>query len=143
MELMMDDVRLKELRALCDAATPGPWRRGAVEHHHVFCPHPGALAPELGRVLLRMNEYFPHADDATFIAAASTALPEALDEIERLREALRIAMRRWFDESPSDVYDPDTYEEVDVMLDGPHEWSGDDWKRCKAALLGLPPAGSR
>lgn len=73
-------------------ATPGPWRQGNVETYHVFCPYADALAPELGRVLLRMNTHFEHEADTAFIAAARTREPllaKALlaerKEMERLR----------------------------------------------------------
>lgn len=59
-------------------ATPAPWREGTVERFHVFAPntHPEAMGPE--RVLLRMNEHFPHVDDARLIAALRNAAPEML-----------------------------------------------------------------
>jgi hypothetical protein len=131
--------RLKELRALCDAAQPGPWRYSGDKDGRIDTGPPDITDWEDGYVIYGVDR----DEDARFIVAARTALPEALDEIERLREALRVAMLRWFHEAPCGVYDPDEYEDVEAMLDGPTENSNADWKRCKAALLGEPPAGSR
>lgn len=84
----MTDADIKRLRALCEAATPGPWTAQtvcdtdsddwcAVGPTHLYAdddpavddgdPHPAAEA------------------DAAFIAAARTALPALLDEVEGLR----------------------------------------------------------
>jgi DNA repair ATPase RecN len=70
--------RIVELRKLCEAATPGPWK--------VFHLIKGAYE------VCRRDDYarggicVPHRqDNAEFIAAAREALPAALDEIEQLR----------------------------------------------------------
>lgn len=93
---------VRAARALCDAATKGPWY--------------ASVAPIDERVsdidyvvetddLLISGVYSggPHDDllaqpDAEFIAAARTLLPAALDEIERLRAALA-AERKACDEA--------------------------------------------
>lgn len=59
----MTNDEIKRLRTICDAATPGPWP--ATES-----------AIELD------------GSDAMFAIAARTALPAALNEIERLRSAV-------------------------------------------------------
>lgn len=88
----------QHLRQLAEAATPGEWRQGSVEKYHVFveCRDAEALGTE--RVLLRMNTWFPHEDDAAWIAAASpTTVIALLDELTALRaardEACALALR--------------------------------------------------
>ena len=69
------------------AMTPGPWRHGSVERHHVFCSEGdrSLLCPEAGRVLLRMNEHFPHDSDAAGIVALRNAAPALIAEVRALR----------------------------------------------------------
>ena len=77
---------IKRLRELCEKATPGPWTVIGEDSWNVKgFPQVEMNTPDV--------HYFPvHNDaDAQFIAAARTALPEALDEIERLRKALKLA----------------------------------------------------
>jgi len=91
----MTNDRIKELRALCEAATPGPW---VVTRHNWECGSINWLAANDrdvdGNFYAHIQdgaggdpgERNPRAkQDAAFIAAARTALPEALDEVERLR----------------------------------------------------------
>jgi hypothetical protein len=71
--------QIDELRRIADAATPGPWS--------TTWAGDTLSGPADARNL-------PHGypEDAAFIAAARTALPESLEEIERLRaevEAMR------------------------------------------------------
>lgn len=75
--------RVAELRALADAATPGPWEYGTA----MCCPDMGWVDGPSGRVcgLATKSTHGMNAEDAEFCAASRTALPEALDEIERLR----------------------------------------------------------
>lgn len=79
----MTPERIKELRTICDAATPGPWSVSFGED-------------EIGSMVYGLEEVeeFTSRDsldfqqvnaDWSFIAASRTALPEALDEIERLQ----------------------------------------------------------
>lgn len=75
--------RIAELRALCDAATKGPWR------HSSEGAGWAVLGPEWEH-LVQLGELDTDLDLAVFIAAARTALPEALDEIERLRKSLMV-----------------------------------------------------
>ena len=77
---------------LAGKATPGEWWQGAVERHHVFAErgNPSLIAPEAGRVLLRMSEHFPaYAHDAAAIVAlrnAAPAIAALADECERLAD---------------------------------------------------------
>jgi len=82
---MEPDLDLDDLEAKARAATPGWRRQGTVEKHHVFIQHDHGIAPELGRVLLRMNEHFPYEADAAFVAACSPDVVLAL--VERVRRA--------------------------------------------------------
>jgi hypothetical protein len=65
--------RVAELRALCEAATPGPW-----EHDGSRCVY---VPEEYSRRPLVVAEWKPNA---ALIAAARNALPDLLDEVERL-----------------------------------------------------------
>lgn len=103
----MTPARLNELRALCDAATEGPWKTCGASDDRCKCghvwsrPRDGHIATAMhidqyakddpGR--LEAEELVPHDLDemvgnARFIAAARTAIPELLDEIERLKKLI-------------------------------------------------------
>ena len=91
------------------AMTPGPWRHGSVERHHVFCSEGdrSLLCPEAGRVLLRMNEHFPHDSNAAGIVALRNAAPALIAEVRRLRALLQVLARaasRYV--PPGDASDP-------------------------------------
>jgi len=73
---MMTDDRIKQLRALCEAATDGPWDSARDGVWRWYGDNSECVAGHLTN---------PMAPDAAFIAAARTALPEALDDVERLR----------------------------------------------------------
>ncbi len=77
-------IDVAKMRALCDAATSGPWTY----------ENDGTI----GGILVRPSHGRPHrhdsAEDAAFIAAARTAVPELLDEIERL-QSTEYAMEQW------------------------------------------------
>lgn len=80
----MTDDEIKAARALCEAATPGPWAfmneaypwvAGAVDED-IACPS----------TVIEFNECGEQAhSDARFIAAARTLLPAALDALEQAR----------------------------------------------------------
>lgn len=94
---MPDPVDIPAARALCNAATPGPWR-AELNHDH----------PTKAPVLWDQREYFagfywrchvPDKEaesiaqleqDATFCAAARALLPLALDELEAARERIAV-----------------------------------------------------
>lgn len=71
---------LDAIRALAEAATPGPWRVGDggdyFEWEVVIAPHLPTL---------ELSESADGAEDAAFIAAARTAVPALLAEVDRLR----------------------------------------------------------
>lgn len=85
---MLTDERLAEIEALARKATVPTWRQGTVWTACIMVPHHEGLAGPGGeRVLLRMNEHFPHEDDCAFIGAMQ---PEtALAMVAELR-SLRI-----------------------------------------------------
>ena len=74
--------RIAELLALCEKATPGPWTRA---HAQVEEPRGAVASMEWGDGLMEKEA----VSNAALIAAARTALPAALNEIERLRAYLR------------------------------------------------------
>lgn len=83
------------LRALAEAATRPPWEAAEVIHDNelianVIRTRDGFL-PSVQQGDYATIDYTP--EDAAFIAAARTALPEALAEIERLRAEVA-ALRR-------------------------------------------------
>lgn len=79
----MTPEQIAKAREIIAAATPGPWETkvydtgawGVVETN------------ELEQFRYDLTEP-PNKDDAKFISAARTLLPEALDEIERLQKEL-------------------------------------------------------
>ena len=111
----MTAVKLLELRALADAATPGPWfvqADGSVLG--IFGPKMAAYNDEPEQEWREVQivetdggHYPPRWNDAAFMAAARSAVPALLDRVEELeaelREAIRIAtdlnanMGRWTD----------------------------------------------
>ena len=77
----MTDERLAELRALSDKATPGPWFFDD-EDGHIYT---GGDFAVLNYATTRLES---PDDDAPFIAASRTAIPELLDAIERVKKAV-------------------------------------------------------
>lgn len=83
--------RIAELRALAEKATPGPWHWRSTYDDGEW-PHLLGAKFENGvqvRVLEASDvdgcvDLLVDGYDSAFIAAARTALPEALDEVERL-----------------------------------------------------------
>jgi regulator of replication initiation timing len=81
---------MKKLRELCEKATPGPWN--IFEDFSSLEIHAGEVLTKASGVIqanwvcsvedVDANGNNNHSNDAEFIAAARTALPEALDEIE-------------------------------------------------------------
>lgn len=71
----MTPKRIAELRALCEKATPGPWYESMTYTPSVF-PKDSTTAVAFDLLKTDMN----------FIAAARTAVPELLDEIERVQK---------------------------------------------------------
>lgn len=86
--MSFDASEIARLRALCAAATPGLWR----DYFKVTTPDATvvvAYGPECS------SKWPDGRATAEFIAAARTALPAALDEIERLRGCLGKAVCVW------------------------------------------------
>lgn len=85
----MTPERRAEYRRLADAATPGPW-----EWSHLLNPN-GLLSGDC-EVIAILPEHTCSLEmleaDAAFIAASRTAVPELLDEVERL-EALNASLK--------------------------------------------------
>ncbi len=98
-----------ELRALVAAMSARPWRQGRVEKHHVFVPCAECLGPE--RVLLRMNEHFPHEADAAAIAALANHADAFVDLVAACEELNH--------GSPRDV--DDTISGIQAALQRVHE----------------------
>jgi|GEM_PF-1230763 len=70
-------------RAICEAATPGPWMNDNLSNSLIW----GPKGPGFG-LIAKANYGILWRDNARFIAEARTGWPAALDEIERLRAAL-------------------------------------------------------
>ena len=93
---------LPALRALAEKATPGPWRQHLVDDTTVIDEAGNTVAQTFPDGGLDDDVDFAtdteqREHDAAFIATARTALPAALDEIERLRaenEKLREALTK-------------------------------------------------
>lgn len=92
----MTPERIEELKKLCAEATPGPWRQ-EVWHNHdeggwaAVGPH---IKDTPGDDYYSSEEpgspsHEKATSDANFIAAARTAVPELIAEVERLRDRLR------------------------------------------------------
>lgn len=85
------DVELARLRAISDAATPGPWVAQIEGRDHVSGDTFILIGEEgnRGDDLYLLRDTTPaSAADFEFVAAARSYLPKLLDEIARLRRAL-------------------------------------------------------
>lgn len=90
---------ITRLRTLCTAATPGPWRAEKYsDHSHgaQICTPNGEYVAHFEGSAICISSNPKHCwertkwkatCDAKFVAAARTAIPALLDEIERLRAA--------------------------------------------------------
>lgn len=80
---MISPDKIAEWRKLCEGATPGPW---TIDGGYVwgFCP----LIKNQTTPTELIVEQDGHDYDKRFIAAARTALPELLDEVERLQKQI-------------------------------------------------------
>ena len=90
---------LKEIRALCDGATPGPWKAEADQVWSSVKPSP-ATGFRMYKVCnmahnTRLGKDRWGKADAQFIAAAKTIIPELLDRIETAEDALRWAKNKF------------------------------------------------
>jgi len=89
----MRDLSIPHLRAICEAATPGPWKRMTTLDPHWLREVRNSTGSGVA-FCGSFPERQAHAD-AVFIATARSALPALLDlvesltaEVERLRSAL-------------------------------------------------------
>lgn len=88
--------RLSEIRARCDAATPGPWDIGGIRKNLIQT----ANAPFCEVCTVRGGSSFQEIDgqqksNAAFIAHAREDIPYLLSEIERLKQANKISEDAW------------------------------------------------
>ena len=90
----VDSKKLEEWRSLCEGATPGPWEQCA-ERHHRLVPDDNGLIVVVPAEGVRYEiadctaPTQPNAaDNAAFIAASRTAVPELLAALEELRGLL-------------------------------------------------------
>lgn len=92
--------RIAELKALADAATPGPWRIGSLESYDGYSGKPyrnvwqgqDDAARIIARAILDQgNEQTDVDADAMFIAAAREAIPALLADLEEANEHARCA----------------------------------------------------
>lgn len=91
---------LDAIKALCDAATPGPWERyaGSPKTRYIVAPNVEHIdvdeadwGPEVGNVLAVGTLNDPRAwryADVEFIAQARTLVPALVTEVEALRAAV-------------------------------------------------------
>lgn len=92
---------LAELKKLCEKATPGPWVLGSEADPDLYrgaetiaCASGSMVLWD--RVLAVLNHHFPYEADSAFIAAARTALPKLIEEVETLREEnAKLAEKAW------------------------------------------------
>lgn len=82
----MTDEELAEARALCEAATPGPWRIGTCQSGKV-CWCRIVLGPDAESCIV--SDGSAGVSDARFIAAARSLVPRLLAEVDRLRDRVR------------------------------------------------------
>lgn len=97
-----DDIEafIRESRAVCDAATPGPWL--AMRDYVYFGQIRAVQYPDRFEHVADMPESDDRENDFAFIAAARTALPRALDIIEA--QAKQIAEQQAQLRGIADVY---------------------------------------
>ena len=87
---MSIDFPIPEIRARCDAATPGPWVSHGVDCYH--CGHYPPVGNNRYLICPESRQGTPLAEgvlkysDAAFIAHARTDLPRALEAIDYLEE---------------------------------------------------------
>lgn len=101
----MDAKERTRLRALCEAATPGPWR---AEGGDVLASNGGARVTEyVATIDWPMDEDGdPYASDAALIAASRTAIPALLDDldaVERERDEALAELARLCEACPSAI----------------------------------------
>ena len=90
----MSDKELDEMKALCDAATPGPWTPKRLLFDGVVIRREGCevTTPEYD-VCANIQNGAPirKVEDAVFIAAARAGWPQCIEELKRCRKYLNPA----------------------------------------------------
>lgn len=84
----MTSEELARLKAICDAASLGPWK------HHFNYIDLCSVKDSNGDPIFLGTAYHPTACgdlNAIFIAEARTAMPALLEEVQRLQQKLEIA----------------------------------------------------
>jgi len=74
-DYITDDVLARAQQAL-DGVTPGPWRVGSDTYHDIYGPD--------GRLVFE-HDPGPRREDAEFIAAARSLIPELIDALQAAR----------------------------------------------------------
>ncbi len=96
--------RRDELRRLAVAATPGPWSWSDANRMEapVRLDDFGAGLEEVRDTIIETDGgyYPPNAHDRSFIAASRTAVPDLLDEIERLEKERDLGDRMLSEAAP-------------------------------------------
>jgi hypothetical protein len=87
-----DEARIARERAICEAATEGPWTVSQSTHEGLWVVTEATDEEGFPAHYISRRDWYWSGGvvqeghpDQTFIAHARTALPEALDEIERLQ----------------------------------------------------------
>jgi len=83
----MNQQEIDESKAICEAATPGPWYSEPYTERADGIWHGDGMAC-IGLAYYGVEQKTPQAN-GIFIAHARTALPKALDEIEKLKGLLK------------------------------------------------------
>lgn len=108
------------LRALAEKATPGPWV------HAKDMGHIGSVEIMSGACIVQVQALKPRDGerrdiDAAYIAAANPAAVLALlDEVERLKGALRLSLNAWATTGVSNGAIREAQEAALVALKDPH-----------------------
>lgn len=84
---MIEPGELDHLKELCNKATPGPWEWNLETYEESLYPVGKRHLPIISES--NMGGVCVSADNAAFIAAACSALPRLIEEVESLHMALR------------------------------------------------------
>lgn len=109
----MNEERLREIEALCEVATPGPWIPTGYVMQDVRQDlpvveddyQPEVLVTDGGLYWYSSHERArqlgtPKDADLNFVCASRTALPEAIADVRRLRGLISEAMKQKFMTNP-------------------------------------------
>ena len=158
--MTITDDEIKAARALCEAATPGPWTARFDEYvigdnvsARVSIRNDDGAWVDSERTIV--NESM--RGDAAFIAAARTLVPRLLDEVERLKAALAEAVDIANDQvrqrtNLAAAVEGDAWrmaalrsalaEAVDALNDVNPDYSRDEWERLANRLAALKSNGA-